>query len=163
MAGSPRAAVDRASGRATPGPERPLTAPPLVSVRGVRHMHENSRHFAMPAYCPARTNFGTGAPVIVAPNGPGISGVAEFLVDRDQEVDRIAPAIARLAAGHGGSLAVVGRRGAGFSALVDVLAEEAAAYGIPAAIARCAPAETDLPYGVVTQLAAQLTGGRLPL
>jgi DNA-binding CsgD family transcriptional regulator len=102
--------------------------------------------------------------VIVAPNGPGIAGAAEFLVDRDHELDRLRTAVARLAAGHrGGSLVLAGRRGAGFSALLDVVAEEAAAFGIPAAIARCTPAETDLPYGVVTQLAAQLADGRLPL
>src|SRR5438128_11357131 len=95
--------------------------------------------------------------MIAAPNGPGITGVAEFLVERGPESHRLRHAVARLAAHHrAGPLVLTGRRGAGFSALLDVVTEEAATFGIPAAVARCSPAETDLAYGVVTQLAAQL-------
>ena len=104
--------------------------------------------------------------MIVAPIDPGIAGAAGFLVDRDRELDRLRTAVTRLAAqGRGGSLVLAGRRGAGLSTLLDVVAEEAAAFGIAVAVARCAPAEADLPYAVVTQLAAHLagTGTRLPL
>src|SRR5262245_38362047 len=102
----------------------------------------------------------------VAPNGPGIAGVAGFLVERGPGSQRLRHGVAGPATHHrAGPLVLTGRRGAGFSALLDVVGEEAATLGVLAAAARCAPAETDLPYGVVTQLAAQLAGAghRLPL
>ena len=104
--------------------------------------------------------------MIVAPNGPGIAGVAEFLVERGPELHRLRHAVGRLAAHRRSDpLVLTGTRGAGLSALLDVAVAEAGAIGIPAAVARCTPAEADLPYGVVTQLAAQLAGAghRLPL
>src|SRR5262245_49822854 len=104
--------------------------------------------------------------MIVAPNGPGITRVTEFLVDRGVESHRLRDAVADLGVHHRADPVVLtGRRGAGLSALLEVVLEEAAAFGFPVAVARCAPAETDLPYAVVTQLAAQLAGAghRLPL
>jgi DNA-binding CsgD family transcriptional regulator len=102
----------------------------------------------------------------VAPSGPGIPGAAEFLVERGPELHRLRHAVGRLAAHRRSApLVLTGTRGAGLSALLDVAVAEAGAIGIPAAVARCTPAEARLPYGVVTQLAAQLAGAghRLPL
>jgi DNA-binding CsgD family transcriptional regulator len=102
----------------------------------------------------------------VAPYEPGIPGVAEFLVERGPELHRLRHAVDRLAAHRRGTpLVLTGTRGAGLSALLEAAVAEAGAVGIPAAVARCTPAESDLPYAVVTQLAAQLAGAghRLPL
>jgi DNA-binding CsgD family transcriptional regulator len=102
--------------------------------------------------------------VIVVPEHPGKPGVeraaaSDALVGRDRELARLHHAVRLLAtAGRSEVLTLTGPRGAGLSSLLGVAVDAARAAGVLAAVARCTPAETDLPYGVVSQLAAQLRG-----
>lgn len=85
--------------------------------------------------------------------------VVTLLVDRDAELAELRRAVHALAfRGRSGVLTLAGRRGTGLTALLDAAAGQARALGVLTAVARCTPAETDLRYGVISQLAAGLGG-----
>ncbi|MFC5290415.1 AAA family ATPase [Actinokineospora guangxiensis] len=82
-----------------------------------------------------------------------------LLVDRDDELELLAKAVGDLRRGRRPGLGMVtlaGRHGVGRSAIIDALVDGATAVGLRVAIARCTPSESDLPFGVVHQLATGL-------
>ncbi|TDV47985.1 AAA family ATPase [Actinophytocola oryzae] len=89
---------------------------------------------------------------------------APALVDRDEELELLARAVDDLRRGRRpGMVTVTGTRGSGLSAVVDALVDGAHATGLRVAFARCAPRETDLPFGLAHHLASclHLTGSTL--
>lgn len=88
-------------------------------------------------------------------------GAPAILVERDDEVAQLRDRVDDLSRRRrSGMVTVTGRRGVGLSALLTVAVAQARAADVTVAIARCSPAESDIRYGVVSQLTAGLPGPR---
>lgn len=88
------------------------------------------------------------------PAGPA----AERLVEREDELAVLRRGIRGVLAGRSGRVTVVGPRGSGRSALLDVAVREARVAGMITAFARCAPVESAVHRGVINQLFADIAG-----
>jgi DNA-binding CsgD family transcriptional regulator len=74
------------------------------------------------------------------------------LLERDEQLERAAAAIARLRAGRGGVLVISGPAGIGKTALLESIVDDARADGINVLLARGVELERDLGHGVTRQL-----------
>ncbi|MEU8379650.1 LuxR family transcriptional regulator [Streptosporangium sp. NPDC048865] len=86
----------------------------------------------------------------------------DFLAERERQVSQLGRQVAVLRHGHPGVVTVLGEPGTGRSALLRVVVARAREAGLLAVLARCSPAETDLRYGVVSQITAGLAGAGYP-
>lgn len=94
---------------------------------------------------------------VLGPQARWRTGASVALVERDGEVAQLrrrVDALHRL--GRSGMVTVTGRRGVGLSALLKVTVALARAVSLEVVFARCSPVESDIRYGVVSQLAAGL-------
>lgn len=87
------------------------------------------------------------------------AGTPTVLAERDSEVAQLHHRVDALRE-HGRSavVTITGNLGVGLSAVLDVAVARASGAGLRVCLARCSPAESDLGYGVVSQLAAGLGG-----
>jgi len=93
-----------------------------------------------------------------APRRPGARARFDSqLLERAHELGVIDAALKRAWAGRGCCLRIEGEAGIGKSALMDVLAAQAAASGGCVLRARCSPLERNLAFGAVHQLLAGLS------
>ncbi|MFK0294511.1 AAA family ATPase [Streptomyces sp. NPDC090442] len=96
-----------------------------------------------------------GTATRTAPGQRPVNG-AEVLVERDGETALLREAVDALAAGRPAVIAVEGLPGTGRSALLRYAVTTARGAGLTAVCAYGSPAETDLPFGIVSQLLAHL-------
>jgi hypothetical protein len=81
----------------------------------------------------------------------------DMLVDRDREVERLRRSVAVLSREHrSGLITFTGRRGLGLTKMIELVLAQARAAGLATVSARCSPAESDLAFGVVHQLATPM-------
>ncbi|WP_216216668.1 AAA family ATPase [Amycolatopsis aidingensis] len=79
------------------------------------------------------------------------------LACRDTRLDPLEQRVRALAARRdSAAVTLTGQGGSGRTTLLERAARTAREHGLTVALARCTPAEAELPYGVVSQLAAQL-------
>ncbi|GAA4233480.1 DNA-binding CsgD family transcriptional regulator [Streptosporangium album] len=91
------------------------------------------------------------------------SGAApEVLAEREEQLDRLGGRLNELQHGRSGMVTVLGEPGTGRSALLRAVVARAKEAALPAVLARCSPAEADLRYGVVSQIASGLAGAGYP-
>ncbi|WP_316527795.1 helix-turn-helix transcriptional regulator [Kitasatospora brasiliensis] len=98
---------------------------------------------------------GTAATTAPAPGRQPAAG-QDALVERDAETAALRAAVAGLRSGRPAVIAVEGLPGTGRSALLRYAAAAALDAGLAAACADGTPAETDRPFGIVSQLLARL-------
>jgi DNA-binding CsgD family transcriptional regulator/tetratricopeptide (TPR) repeat protein len=87
-----------------------------------------------------------------APGEAGSAGAGGRLLEREDELRRIAAAIARASAGSGGVVALEGSAGIGKTRLLQAAMELAGTTGVEVVSARGGQFETDLVFGVTRQL-----------
>ncbi len=87
-----------------------------------------------------------------APGEPGSASAGSRLLEREDELRRIAAAIAQMSAGSGGVVALEGSAGIGKTRLLQAAMELAAANGVAVISARGGQMETDFAFGVARQL-----------
>jgi DNA-binding CsgD family transcriptional regulator len=85
------------------------------------------------------------------------------LIDCAEEVRVLRTHITGLRSGRSAVVTVTGRPGTGRSALLRKTAELAKTAGVRSILLRCSHSDTDVPYGLVTQLAAALDSAGSPL
>ncbi|WP_214104292.1 AAA family ATPase [Acrocarpospora catenulata] len=86
----------------------------------------------------------------------------EFLAEREGQIHRLDRQLSELQLGQSSLVTVLGEPGTGRSALLRAAVARAREAGLPAVLARCSPAETDLRFGVVSQITAGLAGAGYP-
>ncbi len=87
-----------------------------------------------------------------APSEPGPARAANWLLEREEELQRIATAIALASAGSGGIVALEGSAGIGKTRLLQAAMELAAASDVAVASARGGQMESDFAFGIARQL-----------
>ena len=122
------ASVMRAAATAVPEPDVPV-APPVLTVPWLGERDRRSR----------RTGEGR-------------------LVEREDEIAVLRRGIRGVLAGRSGRVTVVGRRGAGRSALLAAAVREARVAGMITAFASCSPLESEVHRGVINRLFADIAG-----